>query len=453
MTNRRWGLVGWMGALSLACGDPSGDDGSGAGSNATTMTPPASTGDEPLTTGVTSAATSEGMTSSHDSATTGVDGNTTPPADDDGTTESPVYFDLGMIPDSPMFCTEGDGDVQYSYIWIANSTQGTISKINTETLVEEGRYQTRPDTSGSPSRTSVSLSGNVAVANRSGGLTKFYANHDDCPDANGNGVVDTSDDSTWEPWGDEECMAWHTPMAYISQRPVAWTQGVFDKSACTITDEKVWTAGSPDGNSIEVLLVDGDTGIIEETIPVPGVAAGFYGIYGAAVDSEGNFWGSQLGGGTLVHVNLESFDLETWPTVAGGYGMTVDQDGYVWTCSSQAGRFDPSTETWQQANVGGSGGCMPDGGDILWMASSPMVGINRNTLAVEYSIPLPEYVHGVSVDYQGYVWGVSMSSNAYRVDPETGTWDTVTGLVNPYTYSDMTGFALNNVGGGGQPSG
>ena len=448
MANRRWALVLGVGALSLGgcSGPPEASDGSGSDSTATSTTPPASTGagDE---TPVTGGATGQGPTS-------GLDGTSTAAEDAaaDNTTAPPVYFDLGIIPDSPEFCTEGDGDVQFSYIWIANSTQGTISKINTETLVEEGRYQTRPDTDGSPSRTSVSLTGNVAVANRTGGLTKFFANHDDCP-TGGDGDVDTSTGpGDILSWGDEDCMAWHTPMAYASQRPVAWTQGFFDKAQCAIIDEKVWTSGA-NGNSIEVLLVDGDTGIIEETIPIPGVNAGFYGIYGAAVDSEGNFWGSQLGGGTLVNVDLQSFDVRTWPTPAGGYGMTVDQDGYVWTCSSQVGRFDPVSETWDQANVGGQGGCMPDGGDILWMASSPLIGVNRQTLAVEYSIPLPEYVHGVSVDYQGYVWGVSMNQNAYRVDPDSGTWDTVTGLVNPYTYSDMTGFALNNVGGGGAPSG
>jgi len=443
MAPRKLALI-WMSSFAAACSDPGTEgEGSGTGSAGMTTTGPSvtTTDDGP---GQTTAMTSQGSSGgiSVGSSSSGVADDTS----SDGM--PPVYFDLGIIPDSPMFCTEGKGDVEFSYIWIANSSQNTISKINTETLVEEGRYYTRPDMQGSPSRTSVSLTGNVAVANRSGGLTKFYANHDDC-----NGGNTSSGPNDVKAWGDEDCMAWHTPMAYQSQRPVAWTQGVFDKAACAIEDEKVWTSGSPDGNSMEVVLVDGDTGIIEEIIPVPGVNAGFYGIYGAAVASAGNFWGSQLGGGTLVHVNLQTFDLQTWPTPAGGYGMTVDQDGYVWTCSFQAGRFDPQTETWQQANVGGNGGCMPDGGDILWLANNPLVGINRMTLAVEYSIPLPEYVHGVSVDYQGYVWGVSMSSNAYRIDPATGNFDTVGGLIGPYTYSDMTGFALNNVGGGGAPSG
>ncbi|MCX4247723.1 NHL repeat-containing protein [Paraliomyxa miuraensis] len=446
MSSGRWGLVCWMGALTLACGDPSPGDTAAEGSGG-------STSDDPTTTSTTGpgTTTSNSDTSTPTSTSNSTTGDPSTSSDPDDTGPS-VYFDLGVIPDSPMFCEEGTGDVEFSYIWIANSTQGTISKINTETLIEEGRYQTRPDTSGSPSRTSVSLTGNVAVANRSGGLTKFYARPERC-DPGANGLLSTSTGAgDIKAWDQEECRAWYIPMNYPSQRPVAWTQGVFNEALCVIEDEKVWTSGTV-GNGVEVVLVDGDTGVIEATVPIPGVNAGYYGIYGAAVDSEGNFWGSQLGGGTLVNVDLQTLAVQTWPTPAGGYGMTVDQDGYVWTCSYDAGRFDPVTETWQQASVNGSGGCMSDGGDILWMANSPMVGINRHTLAVEYSIPLPEYVHGVSVDYQGYVWGVGMSTSAYRVDPNTGLYDTVGGLVNPYTYSDMTGFALNNVGNGGAPSG
>ncbi|MEM9453374.1 MAG: hypothetical protein AAGF11_04295 [Myxococcota bacterium] len=450
MADRRLFILVGMGALTLACSDPpaGGDGGGDAGASTSVGTPDPSVGP----TSPTGAATTNLPGGSGGSGGSTAAGSSTAAADDE-TAGPPVTFDYGGIPDAPEYCQQGEGEIEFSYIWVANSTQSTISKINTQSLVEEGRYYTRPDTNGSPSRTSVSLTGNVAVANRNGGLTKFYALEDNCIDSNNSGTINTSSGAAnILPWGSEECMAWHTPMAYSSQRPVAWTQGEWDQAACATLNEKVWTSGA-NGNNIEVLLVDGDTGVIEETIPSPGVSAGFYGIYGAAVDSEGNFWGSQLGGGTLVNVDLQTLDIRTWPTPAGGYGMTVDHEGYVWTCSFSAARFDPVSETWQTANVGGQGGCMADGGDILWMAASPMIGINRHTLAVEYSIPLPNYVHGVSVDFEGYVWGVSMNTEAYRVDPMAGTWDVVGGLVNPYTYSDMTGFALNNVGGGGAPSG
>src|SRR5690606_10548894 len=72
-------------------------------------------------------------------------------------------------------CQAGSGDVE-GFIWIANSGEGTVSKIDTVTGVELGRYVVRPDSGGSPSRTTVNNRGDVAVANRLGGVTMVRAN-------------------------------------------------------------------------------------------------------------------------------------------------------------------------------------------------------------------------------------------------------------------------------------
>ncbi len=165
------------------------------------------------------------------------------------------------------------------------------------------------------------------------------------------------------------------------------------------------------------------------------------------MDAEGNFWGSQLSSGHVVNVNLHTMEYRLWPMGASGYGMTVDHKGQVWVCSYEVGRFDPDTESWDVAVVNGSGGCMEDGEGTLWLASNPLVGVDIDTLQVVASLPLPEYVHGVSIDFEGYVWGVGMSTSAYKVDRDTGEYEVVSGLVGPYTYSDMTGFALANAGG------
>ena len=64
--------------------------------------------------------------------------------------------------------------------------------VATESLEEVGRYRVRPDSAGSPSRTSVNLAGDVAVANRSGGITKVFANIESCQDTNGTPGIQTS---------------------------------------------------------------------------------------------------------------------------------------------------------------------------------------------------------------------------------------------------------------------
>lgn len=90
-------------------------------------------------------------------------------------------FDVGASPDAgAMDCGQDGGGAVHSHIWIANSLQGTVSKINTRTMIEEGRYIVHPGSNGDPSRTSVSLSGDVAVANRRGGVTKVFDNINDC---------------------------------------------------------------------------------------------------------------------------------------------------------------------------------------------------------------------------------------------------------------------------------
>lgn len=383
---------------------------------------------EPTTGGPTTGST--GSTGPSDTSSSSTGG-------EESTTGEPVCPAVGPA---------GLPGVNPNAIWISNATPSTISKIDTVSLIELARYSTRPDAAGNPSRTSVSLDGDAAVANRSGGLTKYYGDPADCVDVDGDGVITTSSGPMDVlPWDQEECRAWHLPLVYTSQRPVAWTAGVLDEVSCEHVGETVWTSGVIDFATIEVLRVDGDTGVITDSVTIPEVDPNFYGLYGGAVDSQGNFWASMLGQGTLVRVDAAAFTYELWPMPTQGYGMTVGASGYVFTCSFDVARFDPVTETWQVAsNVGGSGGCMEDANGQLWMANDPLVAVDVNTLALVQIIDLPSYIHGVSVDFAGYVWGVSIYDNvAFRVDPALGTFDgAVPGLDYPYTYSDMTGYAL-----------
>src|SRR5262249_3100522 len=161
-----------------------------------------------------------------------------------------------------------------------NSTQGTITKIDTQTVTEVGRFIVRPDSNGNPSRTSVNLQGDVAVANRSGGVTKIYAVEDRCQESNGQPGIQTSTDAVFLPWGEEECVAWYSPFVYASQRPVAWTQGEFDLNTCSYVDTMLWTSGT--NASTDVLLLDGEDGAVVDMVTLQGYPQDFYGIYGGA---------------------------------------------------------------------------------------------------------------------------------------------------------------------------
>ncbi len=464
---REWfGLV--LATTVFGCGDSGGGTASATETGDTTAITASNT--EPTTETVpttssasaTDSGTTAGSMGATDSATTGPNPTTdvstsssTDPATSDPSTGTTMGVDpdttasTGAVPDLGNPCG-GPGEPDVSYIWIANSDEGTISKINTQTMKEEGRYIVRPDQGGSPSRTSVNLTGDVAVANRSGGVAKVYAREESCVESNGMPGIQTSKDANYLPWGVEECVSWYTPMNYVSQRPVAWTAGTFNENSCAWENSKVWTSGNNLQNgTVDVIRLNGQTGAIEDTVQVVGVSPDYYGLYGAAVDAKGNMWASMLDQQSLVFVDGQTLQYKIWPMVMPGYGMTVDSKGYVWTCGYQgAARFDPMTETWATANVQGSGGCMEDGAGTLFMSSGQggIIALDTQTLVQSAYYPLPEYVHGISIDYYGFVWGVSIGANAYRVDlMNNGTFETFSDLVGAYTYSDMTGVALANV--------
>ena len=437
-----------------ACGDPQPPTGDGDDDGTSvdpTNDPPATSTDDPTNTG---SATSQGTSSADGTSSSG------PGVDDAHDTEDPeIKLDLGIIPDAPPPVCGGRGDgggggggggeLELSYIWIANSAQATISKIDTVTMVEEGRYQAKP-AGGDPSRTSVNLLGDVAVANRNGGVAKFWAEEADCEDTNGTpGIQTSTGPGDVLPWGEDDCLAWYLPLACGSNRPVAWTRGTFNEAECTYEGMQVWTVCDS-----QILLLDGETGAIDETLNVPGGGGSF--TYGGAADANGNFWGLDTSGSQLYRVDFESLDVQAWPLgPQNGYGITVDSVGRPWTCGGGGvSRFNIDSATWDFAGGSGIGGCSTDGDQLIWHSNGAgmLLGYDIESLTVEEQVQLPEYVHGVSVDFQGKVWGVGFANNnAYRADPETDEVDAYNGLFGAYTYSDMTGFALSTAGGGGVP--
>src|SRR5690606_37641953 len=110
---------------------------------------------------------------------------------------------------------------------------------------------------------------------------------------------------------------------------------------------------------------------------------------------------------------------------------------------------NPMTEQWTvSAELPGGwvAGCTADSepGGLLWLGYVGVRGLDRQTLQVVANWPTPTS-YGVSIDHAGYVWAVD-GSGAHRVDPNSGAVTSYSGLVGAYTYSDMTGVALQAVG-------
>jgi hypothetical protein len=370
-------------------------------------------------------------------------------------------FDVGTSKDlGPGECLQMCGTADFSYIWIANSTQSTVSKINTRTLVEEGRYLTRPDGAGNPSRTSVSVDGRaVAVANRNGGVVKIWARPDDCKGAN----TSTGADDI-KPWGTDDCVAWYTEFADArSQRPVAWTTGVRNEVTCAWEDQKIWTAegrgpgvmpgGYCQDDKVYVHRLNGDTGAIEDTVVLPYPCTTF-GVYGGAVDSTNDLWLTRLFEGSpgALRVDFETLEVEEVPPFY-GYGITVDHNGRIWGGTGIPGRWDPIAKLWQtiDGSIENYGvGLAEDQQGRMWVGiKAGIQAVDVETLALGPAVMFDgETIQskGISVDVDGYIWAIPDNADrAYRVDPNDLGYVKIGGLIGAYTYSDMTGGSLKSV--------
>jgi DNA-binding beta-propeller fold protein YncE len=343
--------------------------------------------------------------------------------------------------------------VRHRLIWIANSTEGTVSKIDTEEREEVARYDTGPGGPwiDSPSRTTVNFAGDVVVANRGtiGEATKYYG--EDCPDMDGDGRIETSSGPTDVfPWQDDECYAWSTPIGSGARGSGFELRTGLDGHI----EEYVWVGSTSLGVIKEL---DSETGELTGR-----ELSGVY-PYGLAIGPDNRVWTfNGWGGGVsgLIEVTTTDEGLETtlhpYPAGISQYGITVDSRGRVWVSSfGTAARYDPVEDEWEQAVGTGGGGIAVDGNDDAWLGEADAAGwgatgpfrIDGETLEVTSLDVDPEVGgHGWAVDFDGFVWCVPWSgTNAYVIDPDTlEEVAEVDGLVGAYTYSDMTGFQLAN---------
>ena len=450
---------------------------------------------------------------------------------------------VGLDPNGDVVLDETN--VSFNYLWIANrydaSDRGTVSKLDTQNLVEVARYYTVTcfgnaayqngqclDVAGNPvqielnhpSRTAVDYNFDVWVANRafSGqpSASKIVNALSDCIDRNGNGVIDTSADQdndgaiTLDCDGngvpddintvctnglppeflghDDECVLFTTNYATTNQ---------LGRSICLDAGDpysggagNAWVGTNNRAGNNQFYQLEGTTGQILVTVDLPaGVSP-----YGCAVDSAGVLWtlgGYNNSGGRLTYLNTAAPSqvgtLVTEPFEANNhfYGITVDSDDNLWLGgwdTRNVFRYRPdrtsfsslSAGTWtrirtsENVNVSNTRGMAADLRGWIWAASnngyivripqSIADGDHAWTAAVSLGAQLiggslGGGMIGVGIDFDGHAWGMSYNnSTATRidldaagdvVDPVNNVFTVPVGL-NPYTYSDFTGYGLRN---------
>jgi streptogramin lyase len=350
----------------------------------------------------------------------------------------------GVDVDENGFLTLNKEEVSLAFIWVANSGEQTVTKLDTITGKELGRYNICSD----PSRTSVDLYGDVWAGCRAdGGVAKIHVYEKNCIDKNKDGTITTSKDGNGDgkisggemlAKGQDECV-----------RFIAYPGGSCQRAVGVDKENHAWV-GEWYGGVLR--RCHPDDGHVVQSIGIPTNP------YGLVIDKNGIIWVSGRGNGTLVRVDPKSGATSSYKPNLGcfdPYGINLDYKGRVWIancCCWHVGyRFDPSTGQWAAAGMtarprGVAGAA--DGRVYIANDQSDQVAVVDSDAAqtIAYvGLGGGRFPIGMAVDFDGYIWAVNnSSSSASKIDPATNkvVLEHATGS-NPYTYSDMTGYSLH----------
>lgn len=340
------------------------------------------------------------------------------------------------------------------YLWPANHDNHTVSKFNTETLREEGRYFSGYN----PSRTAVDLDGNCWVGSRNDGVvTKIIWDKTKCVDRNGNGTIETSEpdangtvvpiNSAANPLADE-CVAFSA--VTNPSRPSI-------RGMAVAPDGKIWIGYSGggiqsidpvtfalgtfyDGSNVPLWQVNPNTGVLEDS----GKMANAGGVYGLIIDSQGRLYQSSYNRNYLPCFDTVS---EQWIAIyqrSGGcsYGITVDGQDRIWTGSwpdcSGVGMFDPEKKKFYSFAV-------PNTANFVNLGTEQVLIVNNNGVGGHGSAKTT----GVVVEPKtGDVWtsffqqGYTGRLHVDESDYAKSTWT----LIGTVHKEDNTG-RLDGIGG------
>lgn len=365
------------------------------------------------------------------------------------------------------------------FIWVP-SYDGTVSKLDTVTGKELGRYRVAPPQlpfGGNPSRTTVDLEGSCWVGCRQAGTVVKIGllENGGWIDRNGDGIPQTSTDLDNDgyitgaeilPWGQDECVLWEVVLvpghegAYVpGTYPGPYDSRFFGPSPRGLAVDarnNLWAGAFGTG---KYYYIDSVTGQILKTVDVSSYG---HSPYGAVIDRNGILWSAV---GDFAD-NILAMDTRTDPVAIAlvplphrAYSVGLDFAGHLFVtgwCDNAYSRIDTLTRAIDWTCVVGldcSRGVVCTRDNDIWVANSNNDTVTRyandGTCTLKATIPVGSQPSGIAVDAAGKVWVCDKNDEfVSRIDPATNAVDLTKQIIGSgghYSYSDMTGIIVRNI--------
>jgi len=349
-----------------------------------------------------------------------------------------------------------------SFLWIANSSRGTMARVDASTGAVLGEYRTAPlGRLRNPSRTAIDALGNVWTANRSEntsgrgsvvkiglvlGGTRVARQADGTVVANPQGgylappfllcaAVDRDHDGLIRTsrglghvlaWADvtdgeggmdgivqdadDECI-----LVYQRTTVPNATHVSLDATG------KLWVGAYP---SAMFDVLDGTTGAIEQSLPLG------TGGFGGLVDAHGILWSSHPSQGRLLRYDTMTGAVATIAVLQSS-GLTCDPSGSLWNSMGTNNTFTKIAADGTRfpgfpvpSFGGGAMGIAVGADGDVWIAHTGTNAVSRlgPTGGLRKRISIAGSPNGLCRDAAGKFWVTSQSQNAaLRIDPNAGS--------------------------------
>ncbi|MEG3224395.1 MAG: hypothetical protein BME94_02445, partial [Methanobacteriales archaeon Met13] len=350
------------------------------------------------------------------------------------------------------------------FIWVPNSNEGTVSKVDTRSGNELGRYRVSPYSYSSPSRTTVDLQGNCWVANRQTGTAVKIGLYENGGyiDRNNNGFIETSRDLNGDgvitgsellAWGADECVLYDVIL--IPGKEGTYAPGQYQgtyandganpgpRGIAVDAQNNVWVGTYA---TMKFYYINGSDGQIIKTIDVSSVS---HTSYGAIIDENGILWSSGQVGNNVLRLDPKTNSFAKINVGHFVYGLGIDRNNHLfvsgWTDSklTRINTLTGQVEWTKQGVYTARGITVTDDGDV-WVANSNPGTVTRysNNGVLKATISVGNTPTGLSMDADGKVWVVNYGDEyIHRINPATNTIELskrIPGGLH-YGYSDMTG--------------
>lgn len=341
-------------------------------------------------------------------------------------------------------------------VWIANSEEGTVSRIDAASATETARYRSG---GSEPSRVAVDYNGDAWVANREFDeqptVTRIAGDPSRCVDGDGGGLVTSTGPADVLPFGTDECV-----LATVT----VGGDGALARALAIDGDRGL--DGASGGNAWvglhaaqQVVVVDGLTGTIRDSVVTPGLSP-----YAAAFDPWGTLWVISQDG-LLARIDRARMPLEAEISEAPfacftTYGLAIDERGRLFMTGFACDDvllYDPDIDLWRVspsppsprglATLASEAWVAHTGGQLSRIAADPLRIEATYDLASDGVAPVESI--GVGVDGFGQIWVASSHGGARgvgvatRFDPVASevTAQVPVGLA-PHVQGDLTGADL-----------